>query len=180
MRWRRQNNNMMAEDLEAGRVERSLDAIQSNTALPSGEPVPPREPTVQELASIVAIVLVSDHTVSELAERLKMTPSETELAIERLLDDRTIADSGGGFYQSSQGTCAGRCGREGHTLRGQEVVIDSRSLAWWCSPCREATRSLGGPSMPEEPAVTPESLDSTLHAAASAHTRSRESAGHSS
>ena len=161
MRWRKQKTDSPEE--RPSLEERTLETIQSTTTSPPG-------PTVQELASIVAIVLVSDHSIDSLSERLKATSAETEQAIERLLRRGAVVDSGGGFFQSTQSACAGTCGRPGYTLGGQEVVIDSKTLSWQCASCRDTNPDPHGrPTMPAAPTATQRSLDSTLQSRAAAH-----------
>jgi hypothetical protein len=97
-------------------------------------PVEP-EPTEEELASVIAIVLVSDSDEAELSRRFATNAGRTQLLVRRLLEREVIRDSGGGFYQSRQLVCAGECERRGDLLRGQEVVIQRSNLAWWCAAC---------------------------------------------
>jgi hypothetical protein len=139
MEWfRGKHQNEGVED-EAGDSERRVEAEKpsplSNAGWPA-EMVPAEpEPTDDEFASMIAIVLVSDTNETELAGRLGTTQARTRLIVQRLLERGTMRDSGGGYYQSGQLVCAGSCERRGDLLLGQEVVIDRATLAWWCGPC---------------------------------------------
>jgi hypothetical protein len=106
----------------------------------SGLPVP-REPTDDELATILALVVVSDHDVAMIEQRTRFSNETASAAVAELDRRGVVADAGGGFYKASQGSCPGTCGRGGHELRGQEIVITPPSFEWWCAPCWDAERA---------------------------------------
>jgi hypothetical protein len=105
------------------------------------------EPTTDDLASVLALVIVSDLNAEQIRERTGISSDGAEAAIARLQDRDIVRDSGGGYFQASQVSCAGSCLRKGHELRGQEVVIDAKSFRWSCAACWDAEvgrrRSLG-------------------------------------
>jgi hypothetical protein len=101
------------------------------------------EPTVDDLASVVALVVASDQSQEQICSRTGMGASHASAALSILLTRNVIFDSGGGYYQGRQGSCAGSCARKGHELRGQEIVIDAQRLTWWCAPCWDAKMTLG-------------------------------------
>jgi hypothetical protein len=124
------------------------DSSSGDEELPSSEAqmtVP--EPSVDDLASVLALVIVSDLNAEQVRERTGMPANGAESALARLVDSEIIFDSGGAYFRASQVECAGSCSRQGHQLRGQEVVIDPNSFSWSCAVCwdeeLERRRSLG-------------------------------------
>jgi hypothetical protein len=95
----------------------------------------PTGPTADDLATVLALVVVSDHDVRMLVERTGFTPELATAVVEELGRRGVIRDVGGGFHQAAQTTCPGPCVRGGHELRGQEIVITPPSFGWWCAPC---------------------------------------------
>jgi len=139
LEWFRGKHGQDAGEHEAGDHGRAVEAEKPSPFSNAGWPpelVPAEpEPTVDELASVIAIVLVSDNDETELAKRLGTTEARIRLLVQRLLERGTLRDSGVEFYRSAQLVCAGSCERRGNLLRGQEVVIHRATLAWWCASC---------------------------------------------
>ena len=95
----------------------------------------PTEPAADDLATVLALVVVSDHDVRMIVERTRFTPDLATAVVEELAWRGVVRDAGGGFHQAVQMTCPGPCARGGHELRGQEIVITPPSLSWWCAAC---------------------------------------------
>jgi hypothetical protein len=138
MEWFREQRDAGSGEAKPGAPQLGAEAggasFTSEAGVDSPAPVEP-EPTAEELASVIAIVLVSDTDETELSRRLATNAARTQLLIGRLRQREVIRDSGGGFFQSSQLVCAGACERRGDLFRGEAVVIQRSNLAWWCAPC---------------------------------------------
>jgi len=100
-------------------------------------PFPP-EASDDDLATILALVVVSDHDLGMIEQRTRFSPELTTAAVAQLDRQGVIADTGGGFYKAAQDSCPGMCERGGHELRGQEIVITPPSFEWWCARCWDA------------------------------------------
>ena len=102
---------------------------------------PPAEPTDDDLATILALVVVSDHDLGMIEQRTRFSRELASAAVGELDRLGVVADAGGGFYKAAQGSCPGNCSRGGHELRGQEIVITPPGFEWWCGQCWDAERS---------------------------------------
>ena len=114
---------------------RSL-AVRTREAAAPAEPAP----TVDELSSVLALVIVSDLNIEQIGERTGMSPTGTEAAIAALQEQTIVFDSGGAYYRATQARCPGPCRRQGHELRGQQVVINAKTFRWICAECHDAER----------------------------------------
>jgi hypothetical protein len=113
------------------------------TSRPAAEPEQPTslEPTDDDLATILALVVVSDHDLGMIGQRTQLPPEAATAAVDELERLGAIADAGGGFYKATQGSCPGTCWRGGHELRGQEIVITPPGFEWWCAQCWDEERA---------------------------------------
>jgi len=122
-----------------------------NTSQPEEEPpappTAPPEPTDDELATILALVVVSDHDIRMMIDRTHFPDELAAAALEELERMGVIDDAGVRFYKASQGSCPGTCWRGGHELRGQEIVITPPGFEWWCAQCWDDARSASTPPL---------------------------------
>ena len=116
---------------------RDSSSVEDETVVPEA-PVATPEPTADELASVLALVIVSDLDTDQIRERTGMPSDGAAAAIAQLRERDIVRDSGGGYFQAAQVSCAGSCLRAGHELRGQEIVISAKSFRWSCAPCWDA------------------------------------------
>ena len=118
------------------------------------QPPPPThalEPTDDDLASVLALVVVSDHDIRMIVERTGMLYDVATAAMNELGRRNVVTDAGGDFFKATQLSCPGPCGRGGHELRGQEIVITPPRFEWTCAACHD-----GRWTPPTEDAATPE------------------------
>jgi hypothetical protein len=127
------------------RTSRPSEPEQPVLATPPAEqpvlPTPPPEPTDDDLATILALVVVSDHDLGMIMQRTHLATDLATAAVAELDRRRIVTDAGGGFYKAAQASCPGTCWRGGHELSGQEIVITPPGFEWWCAPCWEAERA---------------------------------------
>jgi len=112
------------------------------TSQPGDEPDSPPptstpEPSDEDLATIVALVVVSDHDIRSVVDRTGMHPDLATAAVTELGRRNVVTDAGGPFFKATQVSCPGACGRGGHELRGQEIVITPPRFEWVCADCRD-------------------------------------------
>jgi hypothetical protein len=113
----------------------------ADPAQPEGSELPvSTEPTDDDLATILALVVVSDHDLGMIGQRTPFSPELTGAAVAELDRLGVIAHAGGGFWTASQSSCPGTCWRGGHELRGQEIVITPPTFQWWCAQCWDRER----------------------------------------
>ena len=102
----------------------------------------PRPPSPDDdLATILALVVVSDHDLRMIVERTGFSTELAAAAVGELARRGVVTDAGGGFYKAAQASCPGTCWRGGHELRGQEIVITPPAFEWWCSACWDAEKA---------------------------------------
>ena len=104
-----------------------------------------------DLATVLALVIVSEFNAEEIRDRTGMGRDNVVAAIEHLRERDLIRDSGREYYRVSQSSCAGSCTLKGHEMRGQEVVIDAKTLAWSCAACWDTEVERKRASMCEGP-----------------------------
>jgi hypothetical protein len=105
------------------------------------------QPDANDLASVLATVISSDRTSEEILDGTGVVSDDVQPAIAHLLQRDIIRSVSGSHYHASQTRCAGPCTRDGRAIRGQEVVIDSKTLRWTCADCwdgRNRTIAPGG------------------------------------
>lgn len=122
-------------------TSRSSDSGQSE--LPQ-----PTDASDDDLATILALVVVSDHDLGMIEQRTRFATELATAAVAELGRRGVIADAGGGFYKASQGSCPGTCWRGGHELRGQEIVITPPGFEWWCAQCWDAEQAMAPDPQP--------------------------------
>lgn len=103
----------------------------------SPPPVTAPEPTDDELATVLALVIVSDHDVRMVVERTGFPPDLATAAVNELGRRNVVTDAGGDFFKATQASCPGPCGRGGHELHGHEIVISPPHFEWQCAACRD-------------------------------------------
>jgi len=101
-------------------------------------PAPAPEPTDDELATVLALLVVSDHDVRMIMERTGFPADLAVATVNELGRRNVVSDAGGDFFTATQGYCAGPCRRGGHELRGQEIVITPPRFEWECAHCRDS------------------------------------------
>lgn len=130
------------------------------SAQPSAAPAPSPS-TDDDLATILALVVVSDHDLRMIVERTGFLTEQAAGAVGELARRGVVTDAGGGFYKAAQVSCPGNCWRGGHELRGQEIVITPPAFEWWCSACWDAEKAApaepsdGGHGSAQDPGEDP-------------------------
>lgn len=125
---------------------RPAESTQAGAAVPGA--ATPTGPADDDLATILALVVVSDFDVPMIVQRTGFSAEVATTAVAELERRGVVGDAGGGFYKASQASCPGTCWRGGHELRGQEIVITPPRFEWWCAPCWDAERGSTAPSPP--------------------------------
>jgi len=126
------------------RTSRPAESEQPDLPAPPPEPVPPTpppEPTDDDLATILALVVVSDHDLGMITQRTRLSTDLATAAVAELDRRGVVTDAGGGFFKAAQASCPGTCWRGGHELLGQEIVITPPRFEWWCASCWDAERA---------------------------------------
>jgi hypothetical protein len=96
------------------------------------------EPTTDDLASVLAIVIASSRTAEDIRDHTGAVSDKLQAAIAQLVERDIIRKVGGHYYHASQSLCAGPCSRGGRLMRGYEVVINPQTLRWMCAACWDA------------------------------------------